>query len=142
MGNAMYKEAGCPAEINNHVIHSTISVMFNVIPFIGPAIDGAVNSPPPNMQPQLDMATANLNTLTMNWQKDITDAVYKNDVDVNNLLKTILGDGTDGSDYAYITSQFANMANTEQTKLLTINLTFLGIVVAMIFWYLMRNKTS
>jgi hypothetical protein len=142
MGNAQYKAATCPATIDNHMIHAGLSVIMNVIPFLGPALDGLANKPPPNMQPALDSATANLTALTMNWQNNITQEVVKIDVDLNNLMKTINGDGSDGSDYASITSKYALMHVTENVTMLDINVFFLGLVVSLLVWYLLRNKTS
>jgi hypothetical protein len=94
------------------------------------------------MQPQLDAATANLNKLTMNWQTNITQEVIKTDVDLNNLMRIITGDGTDGSDYASINTKYAEMGLTENVTMLDINVFFLGLIVTIIIWYLIQNKTG
>jgi hypothetical protein len=122
--------------------HAAMSVIFNAIPFIGPAIDGAANPPPPNMQPQLDAATANLTQITNTWQTTITNELVKTDVDLNNLVKLIVGDGSPGSDYASINTKYAEMGLTENVMMLDINMFFLGLVVTMILWYLFQNKTG
>lgn len=139
---ASYSAASCPPDRFNYNRHAAFSVLCNVIPFLGPAIDGAAVPSPPNMQPVLDQYTANLNVLTSNWQQNITKEVYKLDVNLNNLLQTIMGDGSDGSDYASVTAEYVGQKTKEDVMLLEINVFFLSIVISMIIWYLIQNKTS
>jgi hypothetical protein len=80
--------------------------------------------------------------LTSNWQQNITKEVYKIDVNLNNLLQTIMGDGSDGTDYAAVTAAYVGQKTKEDLMLLEVNVFFLGIVISMIVWYLIQNKTS
>jgi hypothetical protein len=139
---AGYSAASCPAGYSNYERHTFLSILCNIVPFVGPAIDGAFVPTPPNMQPVLDQYTANLNVLTSNWQQNITKEVYKLDVNLNNLLQTIMGDGSDGTDYAAVTAAYVGQKTKEDVMLLEVNVFFLGIVISMIIWYLIQNKTS
>jgi hypothetical protein len=132
----------CPdPPIDNYMIHSAFSVIINVIPFIGPALDSSFTPKPPNHQPELDQAQANLTAVTQSWQTDITAEVVIMDTNFKHLLDVILGNG-DGQDYATVTAEYVSQPIAEQTTMNTINLAFLGIMLSLVIAYILMNKKS
>ena len=131
--------ASCPPNKTLYLRHGILSTFVQSIPFIGPAIDSTSIPHPPNKEDDLVKAQANLTASVNNWQSAITTEVVKIDQDLNNLIKTIIGTGNN-DDYAYITSQYVLQPTAEKVTINTINITFLGILLSLVLFYLLMNK--
>jgi len=143
MSLAFYSDGGCPPNPSDYTSKGVFSVFIQtIIPFAGPAVDGYVPGPK-NQQDKLDELHSNLASQVTAWQKEITTLTIQNTQDINDLITTILGDPDNGAPgYADVVSQYYVEPVKEQTTINTINIAFIGIVLFLVFLYLLVNKKS
>ena len=143
LGEAFLRgNGGCPPNKGDYVRKGFFSILTQSFPVIGPAFDGYMKEPA-NQQAKLDALHSNLASQVTEWQKDITDLVIKDNQDINDLIKTILGDPDNGAPgYADVVSQYYLEPVQEQTTINTVNIAFLAITLSLVIWYLLINKKS
>ena len=114
--------------------------LLSCIPFIGQSFAGFI-PPVPNHQGDLIKAQNLLQTETTEWQTDITGVVDQNTQNIQELIDLLLGPQTNpGTGYIQVAIDYSNEPIRERSILNTVNITFIGLLLSIVIYYIVTNK--
>lgn len=113
----------------------------SLFPFIGPTLAQFI-PPVANLQQKLNDAKSNLQSVTLDFYDKVSDAIEKEATIVDEFVTLMIGKPVGTGGYIDVAIDYAMQQTTERSIMNSINIFFLGLLVSILFYYLISSKNG